>query len=44
MKRHKTLMKKYEGEFSKFICMTVQKYNAESNAETHFHNSFVNCT
>ncbi len=44
MRRHKTLMKKYEGEFSGFICMTVQEYNAEDNAKAHFCNSFVNCT
>ena len=44
MRKHKTLMKKYEGKFSGFIHMTVQKYNAEDNAETHFYNSFVNCT
>jgi len=37
-------MKEYEGEFPEFIHITVQKYNAEDNAETHFHNSFVNCT
>ena len=44
MRKHKTLMKGYEGKFSGFIHMTVQKYNAESNAETHFCNSFVNYT
>ncbi len=44
MRRHKTLVKEYEDEFSGFICMTVQKYNAEGNAKAHFCNSFVNCT
>jgi len=44
MRRHKALVKRYEGKFSGFICMAVQEYNAEGNAETHFHNSFVNCT
>jgi len=44
MRRHKALVKGYEGKFSGFICMTVQEYNAGGNAEAHFHNSFVNCT
>ncbi len=44
MRRHKALVKEYEGEFPGFICMTVQEYNAEGNAEAHFHNSFVNYT
>ncbi len=37
-------MKRYKSEFSGFIHITVQKYNAENNAEAHFYNSFVNCT
>jgi len=44
MRRHKALVEEYEGKFSGFIRMAVQEYNAEGNAETHFRNSFVNCT
>ncbi len=44
MRRHKALVKGYEGKFPGFIRMAVQEYNAEGNAEAHFRNSFVNCT
>jgi len=36
MQRHKTLMKKFENEFSAFIYIAVQKYKAEDNSERHF--------